>query len=308
MSKNIKNSRKNEMRIIILVANSTYYPSNLMVPVILSTWGKDKRVKTLIYQGGAEVPYHTDEKIFLDIDNSYESASEKTKKVFEYVYQNFEFDFLFRVTTTAYINIENLIKFLDTISQDKCYLGVLDYYPPVRDSKTLTIPFISGAGLILSRDIVEIIISNSDKYDINLLDDVALGKLLIKELKIEPKLGFREDYYKNIPSLNEINPEGYHFRFKLGVNYIPRFLEVIVLVNLFLKFKWNVFNSKFLKQVFNFIDQILKIIFVLFKLFNLNFIKYKFNKMTNKLYRFFVKLIKSNKFTYGVAKRIKNND
>ena len=198
------------LKVLILVANSTIYPSKLMVPLIGNTWGKDKRVKTFIYQGGVESPYHDGNKIYLNISNSYEDAPIKTMKVLKYINENFEFDFVFRVTTTSFINITNLISFLKNIDPLDCYLGVEDIYPPIRDSKTETFRFISGAGIIISKDVVNKIIDNEESYEHQLsLDDVALGKLITEKTNILSRR-FREDYYYGLPKTKNINPKNYH--------------------------------------------------------------------------------------------------
>ena len=45
---------------LILVTNSTLYPSNIILPFLKNTWGKDERVNIIYYQGG-------ENKTFLDI-------------------------------------------------------------------------------------------------------------------------------------------------------------------------------------------------------------------------------------------------
>jgi hypothetical protein len=293
-------------KVLILVANSTSYPSKLMVPLISKTWGKDNRVETFFYQGGVKSAYHDENKIYLNISNSYEDAPIKTMEVLKYINKNFEFDFVFRVTTTCFINIANLLSFLKNIESTNCYLGQEDIYPPTRDSNTEVVRFLSGAGIIISKDVVKKIIDNEESYEHKLYaDDVALGKLITEKTNIPFQEGFREDYYYGLPKTKNINPNNYHYRFKLNVQYFPRYLECLVLINLHYKFKINVFESKYWQIIFSIIDFYLHIIFLFFKLINPKYIKYLLHKLINNIYKLFVNIIKSNLFIYNLSKNIK---
>ena len=201
-----------------------------MTPLIIKTWGKDPRVKTLIYQGDSEERYHDENKIYLTSSNEFNSASKRTLEVLKYSLENIDFDYLLRVTTTTYINIENLILFLRNKEPKNLFCGVSDFYPPF-DTDEKKIRFISGAGFILSKDLVKLTVDNSNNFDFSFnLDDVSIGKLLINELGIETQEGYRQDFYNRLPINRDIDINNYHYRFKLTVSHHPRYLEAVVLV------------------------------------------------------------------------------
>ncbi len=303
---------KQSPKVLILVANSTAYPSKLMVPLIKYTWGKDQRANTFFYQGGVKRSYHDENTIYLNISNSLSDAPIKVLEVLKYIDNNFEFDFVFRVTTTAYVNITNLLSFLKKIHPLDCYLGVEDIYPPVRNSKTNNFKFLSGAGLVISKDVVKKIIKKEEQYkqilfeERLLMDDVALGKLITRDINTPFQEGFREDYYNGIPKTKNIDHKNYHYRFRLDLQYYPRYLECLVLINLYFKFKTNVFESKNWQIIFMIIDFLLNIVFLILKLINPKYINFLFGKLKQNAPKLFVKLIKSNLFLHKLAKKIKN--
>tara|TARA_Y100000389_G_scaffold65136_1_gene61186 strand:+ start:6890 stop:7822 length:933 start_codon:yes stop_codon:yes gene_type:complete len=297
---------KQSLKVLILVANSTIYPSKLMVPLIRNTWGKDNRVETFIYQGGEKNSYHDENKIYLNISNSYEDAPLKTMKVLKYINENFEFDFVFRVTTTCYINITNLLLFLENIEPLDCYLGKEEIYPSIRGGNKESVKFISGAGIIISRDVVKKIIDKEESYDHQtLLDDVALGKLITEKTNVPFQEGFREDYYYGLPKTKNIDPKNYHYRFRLDLQYFPRYLECLILINLYYKFKKNVFESKYWQIIFLTIDFCLNIIFLFFKLINPKYIKYLLHKLIQNIYKLLVNILKLNLLIYNLSRKIK---
>ena len=294
-----------DKKILILVANSTYYPSNLMTPLIIKTWGKDPRVKTLIYQGDSEESYHDENKIYLTSSNEFNSASKRTLEVLKYSLENIDFDYLLRVTTTTYINIENLILFLRNKEPKNLFCGVSDFYPPF-DTGEKKIRFISGAGFILSKDLVKLTVDNANNFDFSFnLDDVSIGKLLINELGIETQEGYRQDFYNRLPINRDIDINNYHYRFKLTVSHHPRYLEAVVLVLLHFKFEKKFYESYIWKLIFDILDLILFIVFGIIRLLNPHYLLSIFRASINIINKLFVKIIKSNNVTHSISKFVK---
>ena len=135
---------------------------------------------------------------------------------------------------------------------------------------------------------------------------ISLGKLITKDINTPFQEGFREDYYNGIPKTKNIDHKNYHYRFRLDLQYYPRYLECLVLINLYFKFKTNVFESKNWQIIFMIIDFLLNIVFLILKLINPKYINFLFGKLKQNAPKLFVKLIKSNLFLHKLAKKIKN--
>jgi hypothetical protein len=73
------------LKILILVANSNQYPSSTIVPFLKRTWGKDKRVRTIFYQGGETKDSFKNNILKLNIPSSQEFVNEKGLKAFEWI-------------------------------------------------------------------------------------------------------------------------------------------------------------------------------------------------------------------------------
>ena len=275
------------MKILILVANSNVYPSNLIIPFIKKTWGKDKRVDIVYYQGGESKVSFNNNVLKLNVPSSAEKVNEKGLKAFDWIVKNKDFDIIFRCTTTTYLNIDKLIQFLDKQKTKNLYSGPIDFYPPYETSENKKITFVSGAGCFYSRDVVKKLIQNKDKYDFALNDDVAISKLLVNELGVPITEGFRQDFYYGYPFFNEIDFNNYHFRFKHSTEYYPRYMEIITLLSIHIRKKF-LGKKIFLPLIWS-VDIILFLLYKLIRLVNPKYIKYIFKPIFYELKKIIVK-------------------
>jgi len=265
-----------------------------MIPFLERTWGKDQRVNTIFYQGGENRSFMKKNILKLNVPSSQESVHEKGFKAFEWALDNLDFDVVYRCTTTTYLNIDNLLSFLKDKEMNNFLCGVHLTFPHHEVPEDEKITFISGAGCFFSRDVVEKLIDNKNLYDFSLNDDVAIGKLLIGQLKIKPEEGFYQDFLFGYPLYKDIDFNNYHFRFKLGSDafkpYYPRYLEVITLLSLHLRRK--VRNNLIGTFFFYIADRVLWMFYNFLRIINPNFIIY----MLNNFYLYFkknsIKLIK----------------
>ena len=121
-----------------------------------------------------------------------------------------EFNFLFTTNTSSYINQKKLIDVIQSFNEsDLVYAGFL--IPEFGENQ-----FVSGAGKLLSRKVVEIIVNNSASYKHSYLEDVDLGHFL-REKRIAPiKLSRFE--IRNPKEVSEIPEdrlrEEFHYRCK----------------------------------------------------------------------------------------------
>ena len=116
------------------------------------------------------------------------------------------------------------------MNDNNIYAGVNGIQP------AQNIPFVSGSGFWLSRDIVNIILNNKNKLNKNLVDDVSIGDLLsnINKSKLD-----RYDLTNGIEIFDKkkliediIEKEHYHIRINsinknLDIKYMNSFTEIL---------------------------------------------------------------------------------
>jgi len=149
----------------------------------------------------------------------------KTVAFFQYCYYYKDFDYIFRPNCGSYINLPLLEKFIieNNLPKENLYFGV--------KNKTSKDPFASGAGYLLSKDVVGHIVEKSSElvydaryYDeeLNLpyMDDVSLGKFLNETMGIhiydkDNVTALRKDVkiddLENNPNI--VDDECYHYYF-----------------------------------------------------------------------------------------------
>lgn len=136
-----------------------------------------------------------------------------------------EFDYVIRTNLSSFYPFENLRKYLSTLPRQNCYAGISLYQPkslglpPGLDN----VPFISGAGIILSKDLAKLLIKNHqkfDKYKAEMPDDVFIG-LFYQNNQVHQIPAQRWDYptYKGwVENNHKIEDYAYHFRAKYSYN------------------------------------------------------------------------------------------
>ena len=85
-----------------------------------------------------------------------------------------EFDFVYFTTASSYVRPDRLLQVIESLPRTGLYAGT-----PHVDAGT-GIRFASGANRILSRDVVEMVVSNRLGYRNDVMEDVGLGDLIIR--------------------------------------------------------------------------------------------------------------------------------
>jgi hypothetical protein len=98
---------------------------------------------------------------------------DKTIDAMEFVINHYDIDFLIRTNLSSFWSSGNNLRnnCLSHLPTKRCYAGYAGIYKGQL--------FISGAGIILSSDIVRQLISNQENFDRELPDDVAIGRLIL---------------------------------------------------------------------------------------------------------------------------------
>lgn len=142
--------------------------------------------------------------------STYFTLGRRYMGLYKWFLDQTKYDFLFTTNTSSYINQNKLMDIIQSFGKsDFVYAGFL--VPEFGDNQ-----FVSGAGKLLSRKIVEIIVNNSASYKHSYLEDVDLGHFL-HEKRIAPiKLSRLE--IRNPKEVSEIPEntlrEEFHYRCK----------------------------------------------------------------------------------------------
>lgn len=165
-----------------------------------------KDMDIIYYYGDHDKVELKDNKLYVDVPEGLFNIGHKTIKMFEYVLEHFEFDYLFRPNSSTFFIPDNVVQHIEKFApKEQCYYGYkclsrigniakqgyldVDAYNDSlrrrRYRRRALVHFTAGHGYILSRDVVEAIIDNKDKWAHFLIDDVALGDLITSCLNIE---------------------------------------------------------------------------------------------------------------------------
>jgi len=120
---------KNIKIIICVFACVTVQKYKDEVLKIEETWGKraaKKGVKILYFLGEEPTDLHDSSKyIYLkNVNNDYNSASEKQNLGLKYIYENYNYDYVFVCGSDTYVNIDKMIEFIkDYNCEEPLYIG-----------------------------------------------------------------------------------------------------------------------------------------------------------------------------------------
>jgi hypothetical protein len=158
-------------------------------------------VETYYYFGDSYENKIVGYDIHTSVPESLINCGSKSIEAFKLI-SNMDFDFVFRTNSSSYID-KNLLKLhLENKPKNNFYSGILGNH--------FGIPFCSGSGFVLSKDLVHLLIDNKEKLDFSLIDDVCFGKFLSSN-NIPLIQSKRFDLTYNI---SEIDVDFFHYRLK----------------------------------------------------------------------------------------------
>lgn len=111
---------------------------------------------------------------FLNVESwsTYQLQGRRFIALYDWFLKETRYDFLFTTTTSSYIVKQNLLNLINKFDANRLvYAG---YLLPENQSEQ----FVSGAGTLLSRKIIEMLAKNWHLFDFSTLEDVAHGKLV----------------------------------------------------------------------------------------------------------------------------------
>jgi hypothetical protein len=133
----------------------------------------------------------------------------KTIKSFEYVYNNYNFKYIYRTNLSSFLDLEKLYTFT---TNNFDYAAVIGYYNNNR--------FGSGSGFFTSKESTKYLIDKKDIDYNKYFDDVVIGEILTPIYSIFPvgRIDFIDYDNKNISDNDIKKSEIFHYRCKNDEN------------------------------------------------------------------------------------------
>ena len=252
----------NKKKILILLLSSHKYPSPRNEYTQQITWipiANKNNIEVINIIGGYKKTELSGNYLKLSSNDGIMGVTQKTLDSLEWVNENMDYEYVLRVNSSSYINIPNLVNFVNTLDAKDIYCGNILHL------RIMDLDFVSGSGILFNKSTISKLIMNKHELDYKVIDDVAIG-LLFKKLKIKPiQSNFKE--IKDIVFFDNIPDMTFHYRCKLEDYGYPRFFEKYNMI--FLHNKIMNFKTKLPKKI---------IWIVIFKITKSLNIKYYLNK------------------------------
>ncbi len=175
---------KNKKVVILVMASSNPGFRNLEEG-IKKTWFNLKNDNTdIIFYTDNQLdevkytqPVLQNDNLILPCNDGYYYCGLKTIMAFEWLLQNYDFEYIYRSNLGAFVWPDKILNFLEDKPKTNFYSGIL-----LNDTYNLgfNVSYASGSGYFLSKDLVKKIVDNKDIWPHQAVDDVALGYVLNK--------------------------------------------------------------------------------------------------------------------------------
>lgn len=205
----------NRFQILNPILHCNHPKFNRIANVSRSTWMRENTQNSIFsffYQGGSEKSCLINDILNLSCEDFWQERSVsyvstiKMIKMFKYCLESFSFDFLFRTSSSTYVNYRLLLEHCKNIKPNSYYGGKV-VTNNCNDTYNEDIKYCLGHGFILSRDLVELLVSNQDELlSYALIDDLAVGKFTMNR-NIEAKSTDMQKYRSFEPfAIEELTP------------------------------------------------------------------------------------------------------
>jgi hypothetical protein len=202
----VASSRAPSILVLVLAARTPPYPA--LVRTIERTWASVRvdGVEVVFYAGGP-APGLRGRHLTLPVPDDLAHAGAKTLECLGWSLRARTPDLVFRTNCSTYVDLPNLASFLRAYGASRrLYGGVVGEHEGVE--------FASGAGYVLSRDLVELVVERGCEWDHALLDDVALA-LLLRGHGVVPEPLPRQDL-ATLRDVSRLDLTQFHVRCKSG--------------------------------------------------------------------------------------------
>lgn len=158
-------------------------------------------VETYYYFGNNLQNQLIGNNIYTDVTESLINCGKKSIEAFKIVL-DMDFDFVFRTNSSSYVDKLLLKKHLENKPRNNFYSGVVGNH--------FGIPFCSGSGFVLTKDLVQLLVENESNLNFDLIDDVCFGEF-ISSKNIPLIDSHRFDIIQNV---QDIDLGFFHYRLK----------------------------------------------------------------------------------------------
>lgn len=180
------------MKIIILIIDSPNHHYNNLKKIQQETWNNENynKYQTFYYSFSPNVNkiLCTDTDLIIPGREGFFNIGKKTLIAFDYILNNFDFDFLFRTNLSSYIDTKLLYKHIN--NNDLIYDGIVGNFKGLYE-------FCSGSGYVIRKDIIKKVLDNQSIWNHQVIDDCSLGELLKKQNIFPNKKANRYEYFEN---------------------------------------------------------------------------------------------------------------
>ncbi len=163
-------------KVLILAIGCSLDPWKKMYETSKETWDsvEVQGVETIFYFGNP-IDENTQDRIYFPIEEGYFNMGYKMLEAFKWALENKEFDYVARINGSCYVDKRELIKYIQILPEKEIFQGGIVEHTP----KWMW----GGLQFIISRDVIQRVVDNENKFQHNLVEDVALS-YLITELGI----------------------------------------------------------------------------------------------------------------------------
>lgn len=225
-------------KVLILVLSSPLPQYQLLKRGILETWGDDSVYDLLFYYGGFSKTSYDPVGRNLFCRSPHECIDNigyKTLEAFDFVLNNFDYDYVFRTNSSSFLNTTQLREWVEKeiYPRGVDYSGLITYHNQYK--------FASGCGYLISREYMGLAIKLRNLWDHSLIDDVALGKLLCSngvEIFNAPRIDINEIRHNNLYFYGQpvsLKRENFHYRCKSEDPERKKDVEIFYKIKNFLK-------------------------------------------------------------------------
>lgn len=157
-------------KVLILTLSSDVPPYDKMVKTALETWDSVGVENCETYYYFSNRNKKSEGKfLYFPFDESLHTMGYKLLAAFEWALANKEFDYIFRPHSCIYVNKKELVKYVQDLPQIDLFASL----PVVTGDPWMWF----GCGAIFSRDVVQKIVDNNNKWNHKEMEDKACSQL-----------------------------------------------------------------------------------------------------------------------------------
>ena len=160
---------------LVMSANNDFFRHQN--DIIRNTWGSN--VQVIFYEGGHYIDQLVGDTLELNCNDSIDWTFAKTYYALKYIYENLEFDYIFRTNTSTYVNTKFLQQFTNSLIDDNVVWASELYSLSESTAPYPLALYGRGNGLLMSKSIVGLFIKFAISFAyMNVVDDVFIGNVL----------------------------------------------------------------------------------------------------------------------------------